>query len=72
MTTFQRLTGPQNVVQCQIPTAIPENREFIKWKFSFFHQRHALSTSFDIFVVTRVINFFAKTHPHAIIFDGKN
>ena len=23
-----------------------------KWKFSFFHQRHALSTSFDIFVVT--------------------
>ncbi len=33
-------------------------REVKKWKFSFFHQRHALSTSFDIFVVTyRVTNF---------------
>ena len=41
--------------------AIPENREFKKWKFSFFHQRHALSTSFDIFVVTyRVTNFLPK------------
>ncbi len=30
-------------------------------KFSFFHQRHALSTSFDIFVVTyRVTNFLLK------------
>ena len=41
--------------------AIPENREFKKWKFSFFHQRHALLTSFDIFVVTyRVKNFLPK------------
>ncbi len=32
--------------------AIPENREFKKWKFSFFHQRHALSMIFDIFVIT--------------------
>ncbi len=32
-----------------------------KWKFSFFRQRHALSTSFDIFVVTyRVTNFLPK------------
>ncbi len=30
-------------------------------KFSFFYQRHALSTSFDIFVVTyRVTNFLLK------------
>ncbi len=41
--------------------AIPENREFKKWKFSFFHQRHTLLTSFDIFVVTyRVTNFLPK------------
>ncbi len=32
--------------------AIPENTEIKKWKFSFFCQRHALSVSFDIFVVT--------------------
>ena len=44
-------------------SAIPENREFKKWKFIFFHQRHALSTSFDIFVV--------KTRGHAIIFYQK-
>ena len=32
-----------------------------KIKFSFFGQRHALSTSFDIFVVTcRVTNFVPK------------
>ncbi len=37
----------------------------------FFHQRHALSTSFDIFAVTyRVTIFFAKTGRHAIIFYG--
>ncbi len=54
------------------PPAIRENREFKKWKFSFFHQRHALSISFDIFVVTyRVTFFFAKTCWHAIIFYGK-
>ncbi len=30
-------------------------------KFSFFHQRHAMSTSFDIFMVTyRVTNFLPK------------
>ncbi len=41
--------------------AIPENREFKKCKFNFFYQRHALSTSFDIFVVTyRVTNFLPK------------
>ncbi len=41
--------------------AIPENREIKKWKFSFFHQRHALLTSFDIFVVTcGVTNFLPK------------
>ncbi len=38
--------------------AIPENREFKKWKFSFFHQRHALWMSF---VVTyRVTNLLPK------------
>ena len=32
-----------------------------KVKVSFFHQRHALLTSFDIFVVTyRVTNFLPK------------
>ena len=41
--------------------AIPENREIKKWKLSFFHQRHALSMSFNIFVVTyRVTNFLPK------------
>ena len=42
--------------------AIPENKEIKKkWKFSYFCQRHALSTSFDIFVVTyRVTNFLPK------------
>ncbi len=38
--------------------AIPENREFQKWKLSFFHQRHTLSRSFHIFVITyRVIEW---------------
>ena len=36
-------------VPCTFP-AILENREFKKWKFSFFSQRHTLSTSFDIFI----------------------
>ena len=41
--------------------ATPENREIKKMKFSFFHQRHELSTSFDIFVVTyRVTKFLLK------------
>ncbi len=42
-------------------SAIPENREMKKMKFSFFHQRHALPTSFDIFAVTyRVTNLLPK------------
>ncbi len=41
--------------------AIPENREFKKWKFSFFPQRHTLSMSFDIFVlIYTVTNFLLK------------
>ena len=41
--------------------AIPENREFQKWKLSFFRQGHILSTSFDIFVITyRVTDFLPK------------
>ena len=31
-------------------SAILENREFKKWKFSFYCKRHALSTSFDIYL----------------------
>ncbi len=48
-----------------------------KWKYKpwnsvFFHQRHALWTSFDIFVVTyRVTNFLPKTGQHPIIYYGK-
>ncbi len=42
-------------------TAIPENREMEKMKCSFLGQRQALSTSFDIFVITyRVINLLPK------------
>ena len=33
-------------------TAMSENREMKKMKLSFFHQRHTLSRSFDIFVLT--------------------
>ena len=41
--------------------AIPKNRDMKKiMKFSFFHQRHALSTSFDIFVNYGVTNFLPK------------
>ena len=41
--------------------AIPENREMKKMKFSFFHQRHILLKSFDIFSVTYgVTNFLPK------------
>ena len=50
-------------VPCQLEvfSAIPENREFQKWKFSFFRQRHTLSRSFDIFLITcRVTNFLPK------------
>ncbi len=53
----------------QKKSAIPENREFKKWKFSFFHQRHALSTSFDIFVVTyRETNFLPKLVDMLLVF----
>ena len=50
--------------------AIPENREMNKVKFIFFFcQRHALSTSFDIFVVTyRVTNFLPKLI-HMLLFS---
>ena len=51
------------------PKAIPENREFKKWKFSFVPQRHALWMSFDIFVVTyRVTNFLLKPI-HMLLFS---
>ena len=45
-----------------VSSAIPENRDMKKMKFSCFsHQRHALSTSFDIAVVTyRVTNYLPK------------
>ncbi len=40
-----------------------------KWKFSFFHQRHALSMSFDIFVGTcRVTNVLPKLL-HMLLFS---
>ncbi len=59
--------------QPQDQGAIPENRDIKQMKFSFFCQRHTLSTSFDIFIVAdRVTYFFAKTHGHAIIFNRKN
>ncbi len=60
-TLFKVLKRPKTQVLERSKQAIPENREFRKWKFSFSHQRHALSTSFDIFVVTyRVTNFLPK------------
>ncbi len=42
-----------SVGQC-IKQAIPENREMKKMKFSCFGQRHALSRSFSIFMVTYI------------------
>ncbi len=52
--------------------AIPENRKFKKRKSSFFHQRHALWTSLDIFVVTyRVTNFLPKLLNMLLFFYGK-
>ncbi len=48
-------------VQWEWKWAIPENREFQKWKLSFFCPRHTLSMSFYIFVITyRVTNFLPK------------
>ncbi len=56
-----------------VHTAIPKNRELKKKKekkFRFFRQRHALLTSFNIFVVTsRVTNFFAKTLVNMLLFS---
>ncbi len=43
---------PRSVFNCSSARAIPENREFKKWKFSFFCQKHALSKRNDIFVVS--------------------
>ena len=58
---FQFYCFKSHHVWCGSGWAIPENREFKKWKFCFFHQIHALSMSFDIFVVTyRVTNFLPK------------
>ena len=37
---------------CVWSKAIPKNRDMKKMKVSFFHQRPALSTRFDIFVIT--------------------
>ena len=51
---------------------MPENREVKKMKFSFFHQRHLLSTSFDIFVVIcRVTNFLPKLLNMLLFSAGK-
>ena len=55
---FERTKGEMHQL---FRTAIPENREFQKLKFSFFSQRQALLTSFDIVVVTyRVTNILPK------------
>ncbi len=54
-------------------TAIPDNREFQKWKLSFFRQRHTLSTSFNIFVITyRVTNFLPKLIDMQLFSTEKN
>ncbi len=39
---------------------IPENREFKKWKLTFFHGRHGLSISLEIFVVTYRVTIFCQ------------
>ena len=49
--------------------AIPENREMNKMKFSFFSSKHALSTSFNIFVVT---NFLPKLVDILLLSTEKN
>ncbi len=54
-------------------TATPEHREVKKWKFSFFRQRHALWTGFDIFVVTyRVTNFLPELVDMLLFSTEKN
>ena len=45
---------------CKTNRQYPNIGTWKKMKFSFFGQRHALSTSFDIFVVTYVTNFLPK------------
>ncbi len=58
-------------------TAILNNRDFKKWKFSFFCQRHALWTSFGTFVVTyrgtsyRGTNVLPKLVNILLFFRGK-
>ncbi len=55
------LLEDQSVFSHRFLRAIPENRDMNKINCSFFHQRHALLTSFDIFVVTyRVTNALPK------------
>ena len=50
-------------------SAIPENREFQKWKFKYFPWKTYIVTSFDIFVITyRVINFLPKL-VHMLLFS---
>ena len=50
----------------------PIIRENKKWKFSFFHQRHAWSMSFHIFIVTyRVTNCLPKL-VHMLLFSMEN
>ncbi len=64
------MSAPLNPVTCA-EAAIPENREIQKWKLSFFRQRHTLSTSFDIFVITyRVTNFLPKL-VHMLLFSAE-
>ena len=53
--------------------AIPENKEIKTGNSVFFCQRHALLTSFDIFVVTyRVPNFLLKLVIDMLLFSMKN
>ncbi len=64
--------GWSNYVGGWVGWAIPENKDMKRMKFSFFHQRHALSTSFDIFVVTyRVTNFLPKLMDMLLFFGEK-
>ena len=51
--------------------SIPKNRENKKWKFSFSHQRHALLTSFNIFVVTYMWLTFCQNWSTCYYFPQK-
>ncbi len=53
------------------PLVIPRVANTRQWKFNFFRQRHPLSMSFDIFIVTFWVIYVLPELAHMLLFSGE-